>query len=86
MLSEGKPASLGSPWKVVKKDFHHDPRYKAVEGSKHREELFRQYLESLVREKVCSLSLVILLQIVPAHQWYISKGLVVPSLLELQRR
>lgn len=36
-----------SQWKKVKGSFSHDPRYKAVDSSNKREELFVEYVQSL---------------------------------------
>ena len=48
MLKEGKVSlSDESQWKRVKASFSHDPRYKAVDSSSKREELFEEYIQSL---------------------------------------
>ena len=52
MLSEDSSLSSGMAWKSVKSSFRKDPRYKVVEGSSQRGELFKQYLEQLETQKV----------------------------------
>ena len=43
-----------SQWRKVKGSFDHDPRYRAVETSSKREELFQEFLQSLKdKEQVC---------------------------------
>ncbi len=53
MLKEDDQADITehSLWKKVKGSFNHDPRYKAVDSSSKREELFVEYVGSL-KEKV----------------------------------
>ena len=52
MLSEDNSLFPGLVWKSVKSSFRKDPRYKVVEGSSQREDLFKQYLEQLETQRV----------------------------------
>lgn len=47
MLKESDIINKQSHWKKVKSKFDHDPRYKAVDSSSRREELFKEYLKEL---------------------------------------
>ncbi len=47
MLGESEAITERSQWKKVKVLFDRDLRYKAVEGSSKREELFKEYIKSL---------------------------------------
>ena len=47
MLRESEAVTEWSQWKKIKGLFDHDPRYKAVDGSTKREELFKEHLKTL---------------------------------------
>ena len=50
MLAEDKETVReASEWRKVKGKFHHDDRYRAVDSSSQREELFKEYVKSLGR-------------------------------------
>ena len=49
MLKEDPSLSDNSQWKKVKSSFHKDRRYKAIESSSRREELFTEYIKCLNR-------------------------------------
>ena len=53
MLSKDDSLSSSVSWKHVKSRFRGSSAYSAVEKSSQREELFKLYLETLDREKVC---------------------------------
>lgn len=46
-------------WKKVKGSFDHDPRYKAVESSSKREELFKEHMKGVGSTQVCDEVLVL---------------------------
>lgn len=50
MLAEEKDAvKEASEWRKVKGLFHHDARYRAIDSSSYKEELFTEYVKSLGR-------------------------------------
>lgn len=50
MLSEEREAVReASEWKKVKGLFHHDPRYRAIDSSTQKEEMFKEFVKSLGR-------------------------------------
>lgn len=49
MLKEEERLSEMSQWKKVKSWFHKDQRYKAIESSTTKEEMFNEYIKSLNR-------------------------------------
>lgn len=52
MLGESQQAvTEHTQWKKVRGSFDRDPRYKAVDSSSNREELFKEYIRSL-KDKV----------------------------------
>lgn len=51
MLREHSDIDRHSRWSDVKKKLDSDSRYKAVESSTHREDLFREYCKILKEEK-----------------------------------
>lgn len=51
LLREHSDIDRHARWSDVKKKLDSDPRYKAVESSTHREDLFREYCKILKEEK-----------------------------------
>jgi transcription elongation regulator 1 len=51
MLKEEDKLTEKSQWRKVKGWFQKDPRYKAIESSSRKEELFNEYIKSLNRVK-----------------------------------
>lgn len=49
MLKEQTDLNERSQWKKVKSLFQKDPRYKVIESSSKREEVFNEYVKSLNR-------------------------------------
>lgn len=49
MLKEDHSLSDKSQWKKVKSSFHKDKRYRAIESSSRREELFNEFIKCLNR-------------------------------------
>ena len=52
MLKEEEKLNEKSQWKKVKGWFQKDPRYRAIDSSSQREELFNKYIKSLTKKGV----------------------------------